>query len=115
MIVMDIQKLTINRKIYNVRWEQIKTILRARGYLLTDLAQLHGVSPSCFMSVKTKPYPKIERIIAEYLQTNPWDLWPERYDENGKPNRINRWYLRGSRKREGITNHDNNTTESATK
>ena len=111
---MNSIKLTIKRKLYNVRWEQIKTLLRARGYLLSDIARLHGISPSCFMSVKKKPYPKVEGIIAEYLGVNPWDLWPERYDENGKPNRINQWYLRGSRKTEGITKH-NNTTESATK
>jgi len=105
----------INKKTPDIRWEQIKTLLLARGYSLADLARLRGVDPACFWCVKTKPYPKVERIIANLLGVKPWDLWPERYDENGKPNRINRWYLRGSRKAKDITISDNNKIESATK
>jgi Ner family transcriptional regulator len=82
----------------DIRWEQIKVFLLIRGYSLADLAKLYGKNPVCFRCVKKRPYPKIEKIIASYLDLNPWDLWPERYDSNGKPNRVNKWYQRGSTK-----------------
>jgi len=90
-------------KSHEARWEQIKCLLRLHGFTLRGLASLYNVSPTCFISVAQKPYPKMEKIIAFHLGLNPWDLWPERYDENGKPNRINRWYLRGSRRKQDIT------------
>ncbi len=106
MVIMGIIIVTMKKKTKkpsNIQWELIKTLLLARGYSLADLARLYGVNPACFRYVKKIPYPKIEKIIASYLGVKPQDIWPERYDENGKPNRINQWYLRGSRKVQDTT------------
>ncbi len=35
-----------------------------------------------------RPYPKVERIVAEAIGVSPWVIWPSRYPENSKARRV---------------------------
>ncbi len=74
--------------------EWVKFNLSLRGLCLKDLADKHGIKLCTLYVAFVRPYPKSERIIASAIGKRPQDLWPDRYDENGKPNRPNLWYLR---------------------
>ena len=69
------------------RREYIKRQLHARGWTLCGLSRAHGVSRSVAQVALRDPLPKWERIIADVLGVEPQQLWPERYDEHGRPNR----------------------------
>jgi len=73
----------------------LKFTLSAQGLTISDLARVYGITGSSLCNAFYVPFPKAERIIADALNLQPWDLWPERY-ENGKPNRPNLWYQRKS-------------------
>jgi Ner family transcriptional regulator len=69
------------------RREWIKYQLRVRGSSLSALARELGVSRHATRLALDKPYPRMERAIAAKLGLQPKQLWPERYDEQGRPNR----------------------------
>ena len=69
------------------RKEWIKFQLRVRGSSLSALARELGVTRHAPRLALVKPYPKMERAIADKLGLKPMELWPERYDEQGLPNR----------------------------
>lgn len=71
----------------------LKFTLSTRGLTVDGLARMFGMSGSSLCIAFYRPFPKAERIIAEALNLQPWDIWPERYT-NGKPNRPNPWYRR---------------------
>ncbi|MCP1726254.1 Ner family transcriptional regulator [Natronospira proteinivora] len=70
-----------------LRREWIKQQLRRRGSSLAQVAREHGVSRDAPILALRKPYPRMERAIAEALDLAPEAIWPERYDANGRPNR----------------------------
>jgi len=57
----------------------IKYRLELLGYNFADLAREQSLSRTCVLSALYKPYPKMERLIAEKLGLQPEQLWPERY------------------------------------
>ena len=65
----------------------IKYQLGRLGYTLTSLGREHGVSRHAVSLALRKPYPKMEAVIATALEMQPSELWPDRYDEQGNPNR----------------------------
>lgn len=69
------------------RIEWIKFQLRIRGSSLSALARDLGVSRHAPRLALVKPYPRMEKAIAEKLELRPQELWPERYNVNGRPNR----------------------------
>lgn len=69
------------------RREWIKRQLHLRGWSLAALSRAHGVSRTIAQIALSDPLPKWERIIADTLGTQPQLLWPERYDDHGRPNR----------------------------
>ena len=69
------------------RREWIKYQLRLRGLSLAAIARDLGVSRHAPHLALVKPYPRMERAIADKLELEPRQIWPERYDESGKPNR----------------------------
>ena len=69
------------------RRELIKARLRLAGYTLGGLSRELGLSRTAVSVALWQPYPKMERIIAEKLGVKPAELWPERYQEHGKPRR----------------------------
>lgn len=71
----------------NARREWIKFQLRVRRSSLSALARELGVSRHAPRLALVKPYPRMEKAIADKLGLKPMELWPERYDEQGQPNR----------------------------
>jgi Ner family transcriptional regulator len=76
----------------------VKFLLSLKGYNLESVARRYGITAGCLSTVFYHPYPKSEKRIADILGICPQDLWPERYDPAGRPNRRNAWYSRGRRK-----------------
>ncbi len=71
-----------------------KFTLSTQGLTISELAKMHGMTGPCLCNVFYVPFPKAEKIVADALNLQPWDLWPERYDSAGRPNRKNAWYRR---------------------
>jgi Ner family transcriptional regulator len=69
------------------RREWIKYQLRLRGSSLAQVAREQGVSRDASTLALRKPYPRMERALAKALGLKPEQIWPERYDANGRPNR----------------------------
>ena len=62
------------------RREWIKAALRARGHTLGGIAREFGLSRTAAQQALWKPYPRMERAIAEKLGMQPEDIWPGRYE-----------------------------------
>lgn len=61
--------------------------LQLRGTTLARLAQAHGVTRQCLYHVFTRPYPHMEKLVAEAIGMRPETLFAERYDADGQPAR----------------------------
>src|SRR5471030_160036 len=59
------------------RWEWIKFQLRVRGTNLAELARENGLNDRAIRNAKKRPYPSVERAIAQALGLLPVQLWPE--------------------------------------
>ncbi len=66
-------------------WDLVKRSLQGRSYTLGKLAREHGVYKSNFISLKHTPCPHFEKLLADFLGLNPWELWPHRYRGDRKP------------------------------
>jgi Ner family transcriptional regulator len=65
--------------------EDIKSAIRKKGVCMSELARANGYeNPRTFSNVLQKPYPKVQRIIAEYLEIEPEVIWPSRYQQPTK-------------------------------
>ncbi len=53
--------------------------LRKRGTTLAALSREAGLSSSTLANALTRPWPKGEWLIAEYLEIHPAEIWPTRY------------------------------------
>ena len=69
------------------RWEWIKYQLKISGTSLAELAAKNGISRQCLYQVRHVPYPKVEALVSSALDVEPKHLFPDRYDEDGLPNR----------------------------
>ncbi|MFN3881898.1 MAG: transcriptional regulator [Nitrincola lacisaponensis] len=60
--------------------QDILAAVRKRGITVAELARQNGYSNSAtFYNVFKAPYPKVERIIARFLELSPNEIWPSRY------------------------------------
>lgn len=59
----------------------IVAALHKRNLSLRQLSIDNGLHPDTLKHVLYKPWPKAERIIAQALEKNPWEIWPSRYQE----------------------------------
>lgn len=60
--------------------EDVKAEIRKRGSTMASLARKNGYkNPRTFSNVFAARYPKVERIIAEFLGVTPDVIWPSRY------------------------------------
>lgn len=67
---------------------EVVAAMRMKGISLAQLALLNGYSnKNSLTSALRRPYPLAEALIAEALGKNAADIWPSRYDTDGKPNR----------------------------
>lgn len=69
-----------------LRWEWIKFQLRAHD---TSCLSLLGssVERNALHNVKRVPYPRMETAIAKAIGLKPEQIWPERWNSDGTPNR----------------------------
>ncbi|MFO1418356.1 MAG: helix-turn-helix domain-containing protein [Methylotetracoccus sp.] len=61
--------------------------LRKKGWSLRRLSVAQGYSPTLLKHANAHPYPWAERIIADAIGVKPQEIWPSRYDAEGRPNR----------------------------
>lgn len=61
--------------------------LSLSGNSLAAVAEQAGVKRQTMYGVFSAPYPRMEAVVASALGITPQQLFPERYDENGLPNR----------------------------
>lgn len=61
--------------------------LKLRGESLASLARKFGNTRQIPTAALRKPYPLWEKRIADAIGVMPQDLFPERYDSEGLPNR----------------------------
>ncbi|MEQ4694108.1 helix-turn-helix domain-containing protein [Providencia manganoxydans] len=55
--------------------------IRKRGSTLSQISRSAGLSSSTLNNTLVRRWPKGERIIAEYLEMKPEEIWPSRYKE----------------------------------
>lgn len=67
--------------------EEIKAAIRMRGKTMSELSIANGYHESTVRQVLRKPWPAIERLVADFLGVDPQEIWPERYGPDGMPNR----------------------------
>lgn len=63
----------------------IVAALHAGGTSLRKLSAEKGYSPTTLKAALHTPWPKAEQIIAKAIGEKPQHIWPDRYDELGKP------------------------------
>lgn len=59
--------------------QDVMSAIRKREFTLAELARINGCKPATAYNVFHRPYPRIERIIAHFLEMEPQDIWPSRY------------------------------------
>jgi Ner family transcriptional regulator len=59
--------------------------LKKRGYSLSGLSVAHGYHPTAAGKALKRSWPALEVIIAAALVLTPQDIWPNRYDGDGRP------------------------------
>jgi Ner family transcriptional regulator len=47
------------------------------------LSRLHGYSGGSLRIALRRPWPKAERIIAQFIDVAPQEIWPSRYNADG--------------------------------
>lgn len=65
--------------------EVIKAHIRMRGKTLRDLSHENGYQQDACRKTLVRQWPAVERIIADYLGTEPNLIWPSRYTSDGRP------------------------------
>ena len=86
-----------------MRPADIKAEIEKRNQSLTSLARKHGYSQSAFSLAIRKPYPRVEKIIAQFLGISLHRLFPDRWHSDGTrmikpgPRRSKRDYLHDNR------------------
>lgn len=66
---------------------EIKSALETEGWSCRQLSFSRGYESNAVQTALHRPYPVAEKIIAETLGVSAREIWPERYGNDGKPNR----------------------------
>lgn len=61
--------------------------LRKAGWSLRKLSAANGYAPTSAKEALHRPWPKVERLIAEAIGVEPETIWPARYDPQTRPRR----------------------------
>lgn len=59
--------------------------LKKRGLTLAGVSAANGYHPTAAGKALKRPWPALEKIIAEALNRTPDEIWPSRYDHSGRP------------------------------
>ena len=57
------------------------------GKSLRQLSEENGLASNTLSQALQRPYPNAERIIAAAIGVEPKQIWPSRYDSQGKSSR----------------------------
>lgn len=68
--------------------EEIKAAIRMRGTTMSELSRRHGYSNGAVKEVLRRPWPAVEKLVADFLGVLPQTIWPGRYGPDGKSNRL---------------------------
>jgi Ner family transcriptional regulator len=67
-------------------WEDIKAALRKRGWSFNRIGRKCGYNRADTPRVVlAKPWPVMERTIADIIGVQPSEIWPSRYRADGTP------------------------------
>ena len=66
----------------------VKYQVQVQGRSLAQVAAQAGVRRTTLYQTFLRPYPRMEKIIADAVDMTPQQLFPERYDADGLPNRV---------------------------
>ncbi|WP_145589803.1 helix-turn-helix domain-containing protein [Yersinia rochesterensis] len=64
--------------------------IRKKGSSLSAVSRNSGLSSSTLTNALTRPWPKGEYIIADFLDVHPSEIWPTRYYDPYSGEKINR-------------------------
>jgi Ner family transcriptional regulator len=59
--------------------------LRKRGLSLAGLSVSQGYHPTAAGKALKRPWPAMEKLIADALGMAPQSIWPQRYNADGAP------------------------------
>jgi Ner family transcriptional regulator len=77
---MKTQKLTEQQDWHRA---DTKAALEKKGWSLRQLAITNGYHPDVFKNALARPYPRVERLIAEAIGVKAAIIWPTRYHDDG--------------------------------
>ncbi|WP_304635506.1 helix-turn-helix domain-containing protein [Pseudoalteromonas sp.] len=66
---------------------EIKAALEDEGWSCRQLSFSRGYTSNAVQTALHRPYPAVEKIIAHVIGVSPFEIWPQRYNEEGLPNR----------------------------
>lgn len=71
------------------RWhrEEVKAEIRKRCGSLGAFALEHELDESAIGIALSRPWPRVERLIARLLRVRPQEIWPDRYTRDGRSRR----------------------------
>ncbi len=71
----------------NQGWHRadIKCQLEKRGYTLRKVGEDADYCARAAQKVFGTWWPRMERVVADALEVEPWEIWPERYNDYGQP------------------------------
>jgi Ner family transcriptional regulator len=61
----------------------IVAAIRNHGSTLVMLDENNGLAIGSCSRALTVPYPRVDAIIAKFIETPLHELWPDRYDRDG--------------------------------
>jgi Ner family transcriptional regulator len=64
--------------------EDIKAAIRKTGITMNELARRNGYSVSAVRMALRRPSPDVEAIVAARIGMLPQEIWPSRYDGDGR-------------------------------
>jgi Ner family transcriptional regulator len=59
--------------------------LKKRGQSLAGLSVANGYHPTAAGKALKQPWPAMESIVAAAIAATPQEIWPSRYDDQGRP------------------------------
>jgi Ner family transcriptional regulator len=65
-------------------WD-IKAALGKKGYTFSRIAKENGYYPTTPCDVLRRQWPDMERILANIIGVEAWEIWPTRYDDRNEP------------------------------
>lgn len=73
------------RKFKDWHRADIKGALEKRGWTFARIARMYGYQITSTPDVLRRRWPVVERIVADIIGVEPWEIWPNRYDDQGRP------------------------------